>query len=111
MEAKEICPIHYTLSILGGKWKLEILARLMQGTKRFKELEREVVGITPSMLSRELKGLEEQQIIRRELFAEVPLRVEYSITDNARSLYPIVEAIKSWGTEQLRLSHQNKMAI
>lgn len=101
MEKNEevFCPVAFTVSILHGKWKLLILSKLLEGTKRFKELEREVTGITSRMLIHELKELEEKKIIRRKVYPEVPPRVEYSINESAISLKDIVESIQHWGMQ------------
>lgn len=100
-ESAKKCPITFTLGILSGKWKLAVLARLLAGPRRFKQLEREVTGITPKVLVKELKELERDGIVRREAFATVPVTVEYSLTAAGLSLQPIVAAIKQWGKAQL----------
>lgn len=91
------CPITRTMNLIGGKWSLPIVYVLMSGTKRFKELERSVEGINTRMLVKELKQLEENGIVVRKVFAEVPPRVEYSLTEKGRALKSILEEMKSWG--------------
>lgn len=92
------CPITRTMELIGGKWSLPIVFVLMkEGTKRFKELERSIDGINTRMLVKELKQLEESGIIVREVFAEVPPRVEYSLTPKGMALKSILEELKSWG--------------
>ena len=98
---KNFCPVQYTLDLIGGKWKLPIIATLESGTKRFKELERNIEGITARMLVKELKDLEENGLVTRQVFAEVPPKVEYTLTDSARNLKPLVAEIKKWGNKHL----------
>lgn len=91
------CPITRTMDLIGGKWSLPIVYVLMDGTKRFKELERSVEGINTRMLVKELKQLEESGIIVRKVFAEVPPRVEYTLTVKGLALKSILGELKSWG--------------
>ena len=92
--------IRDTLDIVGGKWTLSILhALIFEGTQRFKELQRNVDGITARMLSKELKLLEMNQMIERRVFDTAPITVEYSITQHGRSLEPVIKALYSWGME------------
>lgn len=98
---KNFCPVLYTIDLIGGKWKIPIIAQLDGGTKRFKELERNIEGITARMLIKELKDLEENGIIKREVFAEVPPRVEYSLMENGKRLKPLIMEIKNWGNLHL----------
>ncbi|MBX0292354.1 helix-turn-helix transcriptional regulator [Hymenobacter sp. HSC-4F20] len=105
--AKEFpqCAFRQTLDVLEGKWKFAIIHSLLLHRKlRFKELERDVAGITARMLVKELKLLEAHGIVRREAYATVPPTVEYSLTECGRSLLPVVEAIQVWG-------EQNKAVI
>lgn len=91
------CPITRTMDLIGGKWSLPIVYVLMDGTKRFKELERSVEGINTRMLVKELKQLEESGIVERKVFAEVPPRVEYTLTVKGLALKSILDELKSWG--------------
>lgn len=91
------CPITRTMGIVGGKWSLPIVYVLMKETKRFKELERSIEGINTRMLVKELKQMEESGIVSREVFAEVPPRVEYSLTPKGRELKNVLEEMRSWG--------------
>lgn len=95
------CPITGTLNLIGGKWSLPIIYVLMDGTHRFKELQRSVEGINTRMLVKELKQLEEAGVILREIFAEVPPRVEYSLTPKGRALRNILDEMKSWGRKYI----------
>ncbi|WP_316825492.1 helix-turn-helix domain-containing protein [Pedobacter miscanthi] len=88
--------IQFLLQTLGGKWKLHILTNLYFGKKRFKELEREIDGISPKMLIKELKELEAAGIVHRQTFNTVPITVEYSLTENGLTLKPLLEQMKNW---------------
>jgi len=91
------CPVELAIRIIGGKWKPVILWHLKDATKRFGELKREIPGITVKMLAQQLRELEQDGIISRKMFYEVPPRVEYSLTDMGRSLDPVLSAMCSWG--------------
>ncbi|MTW85864.1 transcriptional regulator [Virgibacillus dakarensis] len=96
----EKCRVEDALSILVGKWKPIILLHLLQeGTKRFSELKRSMPGITQKMLTKQLRELEDEDIIKRVVYPQVPPKVEYSITEYGRSLEPILEAMHEWGTK------------
>lgn len=83
--------------MIGGKWKLPIIAMLQDGTFRFKELLTAIDGITGRMLSKDLKDLEAHGLLTRTVYPEVPPRVEYALTDKGQSLKELVQAIKAWG--------------
>lgn len=91
--------IRFILGILGGKWKLHILTNLYYGKMRFKELEREITGISPKMLIKELKDLEATGIVSRQTFNTVPITVEYSLTKDGLTLKPILEQMKDWAVK------------
>ncbi|MDC3417420.1 winged helix-turn-helix transcriptional regulator [Aquibacillus salsiterrae] len=94
----EQCRVEDALSILVGKWKPIILLHLLQkGTKRFNELKRSMPGITQKMLTKQLRELEDEDIIERVVYPQVPPKVEYSITEYGKSLEPILEAMHEWG--------------
>ncbi|MDD3269668.1 MAG: transcriptional regulator [Firmicutes bacterium HGW-Firmicutes-20] len=96
----DCCPLGSALSQIGGKWKIPILCALFQdGTTRFNELKRKIRGITNTMLVSSLKELEEEGLIFREQFMEMPVRVEYSVTDNCRDLMPILKQLAYWGAQ------------
>lgn len=86
-----------TLDIMGGKWKALILWNLRGGAKRFTEFRKLIPDITEKMLSLQLKQLESDRIIEREVFAEVPPRVEYSLTEEGKTILPMLEAMEEWG--------------
>lgn len=91
------CPVETTLRIVGGKWKAVIFLRLTEGTKRFSELKRLLPGATQQMLTQQLRELERDGIVHREVYAEVPPRVEYSLTDLGRTLEPVINLMSDWG--------------
>lgn len=99
MERKpDNCRVEDALGILVGKWKPVILLYLLQeGTKRFSELKRNMPGITQKMLTKQLRELEDEDIIKRVVYPQVPPKVEYSMTEYGRSLEPILEAMHEWG--------------
>lgn len=91
------CPIEKTMNVIGGKWTFIIIRELFYGTKRFGELQRSLKGISPRTLSLRLKELEEEEIINRTIYSEIPPHVEYSLTEKGQTLHPIFEAMKDWG--------------
>lgn len=93
------CPVVKTLDIVGGKWKVLILYYLNGETRRFNELQRLLAGITQRMLTLQLRELENDGIVHREVYPQVPPKVEYSLTELGRTLMPVVEAMHRWGTE------------
>ncbi|MFD2088321.1 winged helix-turn-helix transcriptional regulator [Brevibacillus brevis] len=93
----QACPVETTLDVIGGKWKGIILYQLLNGTKRFNEFRRLNPGITQFMLTLQLRELERDGIIHREIYKEVPPRVEYSLTDFGRTLEPVIMSMKAWG--------------
>lgn len=91
------CPVETTLMLIGNKWKVLILRDLRNGTKRFGELKRSVTGISQKMLTANLRDMEENGLITREVFPEVPPRVEYTMTELGFSMCPILDAMEIWG--------------
>lgn len=91
------CPVETTLSLIGDKWKVLILRDLMDGTKRFGELKRSVSGVSQKVLTSQLRAMEESGLLTRTVYAEVPPKVEYSLTQLGKSLEPVLEAMKNWG--------------
>jgi len=90
-------PVNITLKVLGGKWKPLILWYLNQKTLRFSELSKEIVGITQKMLTQQLRELEEDGLVSRKIYPEVPPKVEYSITEYGQTLEPVLDALAKWG--------------
>jgi len=91
------CAVETTLDIIGGRWKVLILHELFQGVKRFNELHRSLNGVTQKMLTQQLRELEDAGIIHREVYPQVPPKVEYSLTPLGRTLEPILDAMHAWG--------------
>jgi DNA-binding HxlR family transcriptional regulator len=91
------CAMDVTMHYIGGKWKTVVLWYLRDKTMRFSELKKQIPDITEKMLSLQLKSLEEDGLVKREVFPEVPPRVEYSMTEFGRSLRPVLESIAKWG--------------
>lgn len=96
------CPLDLTSGFIGGKWKTIVLWYLVEGVKRFSELKKEIPGITEKMLSLQLKQLEKDGFIQRKIYAQVPPRVEYSLTEEGRTLIPLLKAMSLWGITKAR---------
>ena len=101
MPVDESCPVCRTADIVCGKWTLLLVRELSEGCSRFCELERSLTGISPRTLSLRLRGLEEEGIVERHTFQEVPPRVEYALTEKGRALVPIIDSMRTYGTEWL----------
>lgn len=95
------CPVEACVEVIGGKWKGVILFHLLSGTKRFNELMRLMPDVTQRMLTRQLRELEDDQIVNRKIYAEVPPKVEYSLTDFGQTLEPVLRMIQGWGVEYI----------
>ena len=91
------CPVETTLSLIGDKWKVLILRDLLTGTKRFGELKKSIGTVSQKVLTAQLRDMEENGLVHRQVYAEVPPRVEYSLTPLGQSLKPILDAMYSWG--------------
>lgn len=91
------CPVETTLTLIGDKWKVLILRDLMPGTKRFGELRKSVGDVSQKVLTAQLRDMEKSGLVHREVYAEVPPRVEYSLTPLGRSLKPILDSMWAWG--------------
>lgn len=91
------CPVETTLTLIGNKWKVLILRDLMPGTRRFGELKRSVGSISQKVLTSQLRDMEADGLVQREVFAEVPPRVEYSLTPLGKSLKPVLDSLQIWG--------------
>lgn len=97
------CPVEATLDVIGGKWKVVILFHLTHdGTHRFAALRRKIPGVSERMLTQQLRELEDDGIVHREVFAEVPPKVEYSLTDYGKTLRPITEVMCEWGRRHVK---------
>lgn len=97
--AKELsaCPVETTLMLIGDKWKVLILRDLMTGTKRFGKLKKSIGSVSQKVLTAQLRDMEANGLVHRQVYAEVPPRVEYSLTELGRSLKPILDAMWTWG--------------
>jgi DNA-binding HxlR family transcriptional regulator len=93
------CGIDVTLAVVGGKWKASILWHLAQATMRFSDLQRQFSGTTRKMLTQQLRELEADGLVHREVYPQVPPKVEYSLTEKGKSIYPILEMMCNWGRE------------
>ena len=102
MNKTDNCPVEATLDLIGGKYKALILWHLSDGQLRFSELRKAISSATPKMLTQQLRELESQALIHREVFPVVPPKVEYSLTDLGRSLLPILVAMRDWGADYMR---------
>lgn len=98
---KQSCPVRTTLDMIGGKWSFAIIYALLQGTKRFKELERSIEGINTRMLVKELKSLEHFGVVNRKAYATVPPTVEYSLTEKGFELQPVLSEIQNWAIKYI----------
>lgn len=90
------CPVEITMGLIGDKWKILIVRDLLTGTKRFSELKKSVTGITQKVLTSNLRQMENSGLVKRKVYAEVPPRVEYSLTDTGFSLKPILDSMVEW---------------
>lgn len=93
------CPVETTLTLMGDKWKALIVRDLLTGTKRFGELKKSLCGISQKVLTQHLRIMEESGLIIRKVYAEVPPKVEYSLTETGNSLKPVHDAMWKWGEE------------
>ena len=94
-----LLPVRDALDFISGKWKLPIIISLSFGNKRFKEMATEIQGITDKMLSKELRDLEQNQLVERKVYDSVPVRVEYSLTDYGNSLDKVIMELRNWGVQ------------
>ena len=102
MEITNRCPVEATLELIGGKYKALILWHLSMNTLRFSELNRLIPGATAKMLTQQLRELEAQALVHREVYPVIPPKVEYSLTETGKSLMPVLMAMRDWGAEYLR---------
>ena len=93
------CPVETTLTLIGDKWKVLILRDLLPGTKRFGELKKSIGSVSQKVLTAQLRDMEANGLVHREVFAEVPPRVEYTLTETGMSLKPVLDAMWAWGEE------------
>ena len=96
------CPVETTLSLISDRWKVLIIRDLLGGTKRFGELRKSVGNVSQKVLTANLRSMEEDGLLTRRVYAEVPPRVEYTLTETGMSLKPVLDAMQSWGEEYKR---------
>jgi DNA-binding HxlR family transcriptional regulator len=101
-----MCPVEALVDVIGGKWKMPILSLLFHGTQRYGELRHQLPGVTERMLTIQLRELEQSGIVQRKVYAEVPPKVEYSLTELGRSLEPVIQVMLSWSETYLGLIEQ-----
>lgn len=97
LEKNDPCPVTFCMRVIGGKWKPIILFLISKSANRFGILQRGIEGISKQMLTKQLRELEEDGILERVIYPEIPPRVEYFITDKGKTIFPIVEAMRDWG--------------
>lgn len=105
---KSLLPIRDALDVINGKWKLHIIGSLLQGNKRFKDFQKDIEGITPKMLSQELKSLEMNDLVSRTVYDSSPVVVEYSLTEYGKTLKKLMGELNLWGTEHRKRIMGNK---
>ena len=104
------CPVEATIDVIGGKWKAVILFHLLQGPRRFSDLKRLLPSITQRMLTLQLRELEDDGIVHREIYQQIPPKVEYSLTEFGRTLEPILLTMLSWGEQYTNRIVERKSA-
>lgn len=97
LRALDVCPVEVAIAVVGGAWKMTVVKNLAERTHRFGELRRAVGDVTPRVLTRQLRELETDGVIERTVYAQVPPKVEYSLTELGRALTPLVAELDSWG--------------
>ena len=97
------CSVEAAISLIDGKWKCVVLHHLLGGTARFNDIRRRIAGVTPRMLTTQLRELELDGLVIRTVYAQVPPKVEYRVSDLGKSLEPIILALKEWGTDHMHL--------
>ncbi|MDJ1182567.1 winged helix-turn-helix transcriptional regulator [Roseofilum casamattae] len=95
------CAVETTIKVIGGRWKVLILRELFSGVKRFGQLQRALVPVTQKMLTQQLREMEQDGLIQRVVYAQVPPKVEYSLTATGHSLEPVLKAMHDWGVDYL----------
>lgn len=109
-DPKYTCSVEVTLSVIGGKWKLLVLSHLNRGVSRFGQLRRAIPGITQTMLTQQLRELEEDGIVSRTIFPEIPPRVEYEVTEFGKTLESVLISMDAWGSAYFERVRECKRA-
>ncbi|HNC47062.1 MAG TPA: helix-turn-helix domain-containing protein [Acidobacteriota bacterium] len=100
------CAVTHTLNLIGGKWKPLVIHLLRKRCNRFSMLQRAIPDISKQMLTQQLRELEEDGLIERKIFAEIPPRVEYYISDHGKTLFPVLDAMSEWGARDMNLERE-----
>jgi len=101
LEGLSECPVNYCMKIIGGKWKPIVIFLIFNDINRFGIMQRSIDGISKQMLTKQLRELESDDILIRKIYAEIPPRVEYFLTEKGKSLCPIIESMKIWGEKNM----------
>ena len=101
MDMKDLppCPVETTLMMIGDKWKVLIIRELLPGTRRFNEIHRSIAGVSQKVLTQKLREMESDGLLERKVYAEVPPKVEYTLTELGMTLKPVLESLEAWGME------------
>jgi len=99
------CPVETTLLLISDRWKVLIIRDLLDGTKRFGELKKSIGNVSQKVLTANLRSMEDSGLLTRKVYAEVPPRVEYTLTETGYSLKPVLDALSEWGTEYKKKNH------
>ncbi|MDK2940444.1 MAG: hypothetical protein PWQ51_2609 [Methanolobus sp.] len=105
------CPVEATLGVIGGKWKPLILWQLKEDVLRYNTLQQMLPGISPRMLTKQLRELEDDAIVNRKMYPEIPPRVEYSLTDFGKTIIPVLEALAQWGLTYMDIQQDRKCEV
>lgn len=109
MSKKQVfCPVEVTLEVIAGRWKVMAIHQLLEGPKRFNQLQRELKGVTHRTLTKQLREMEESGLVIRKDYGEIPPKVEYSLSPLGKSLKPILMAMHEWGEKHFLEVHSNK---
>lgn len=105
------CPVETTLQLIGNKWKILIIRDLLGKTKRFNELLKSLNGVSTKVLTENLRNMEEDGLINRTVYAEIPPKVEYSLTDLGKSLEPVLKSLEAWGWDYKKLNGESDDSV
>lgn len=109
MDKHATCPVETTLRVIGGRWKVLILRELFPSVRRFGELHRALKPITQKMLTQQLREMEEDRIVSRKIYPQIPPKVEYSLTPLGKSLKPVMDSMHHWGTRHIDERNRKKL--
>lgn len=101
------CPVETTLMMISDKWKVLIIRELLPGTKRFNEIHHSIDGVSQKVLTQKLREMESDSLLERKVYAEVPPKVEYSLTELGKSLGPVLDSLKEWGEMYKRMESES----